>query len=107
MDAREGWTGRKARVVVVGDSGSGKTALARRIARGRRGGEGSEYGGIARTVGCRVEVVFVDDDGGERGGVRTRRRRAGRRATTGTLSNCGTWEDIDSISESVGCFTMR
>ena len=68
MDAREGWTGRKARVVVVGDSGSGKTALARRIARGRRGGEGSEYGGIARTVGCRVEVVFVDDDGGERGG---------------------------------------
>jgi len=51
---------RKVRVLVVGESGAGKTAVSRLIARDERASTATEYGGIARTAGCRPEVVLVE-----------------------------------------------
>ena len=64
---------RKVRVCVVGDSGVGKTTLARWVARGGRTDEeeDEEEGSVgvgesaSRTSGCRVEVILVNGD--ERG----------------------------------------
>lgn len=64
-------TTRKVRVVVVGDSGVGKTSLARWLARGARGTteeEDEEEGSVgvggsaSRTSGCRVEVILANGD---------------------------------------------
>lgn len=53
---------RKVRVLVVGDSGTGKTAVARLIARDERASTTTDYGGVARTAGCRAEVMLVEED---------------------------------------------
>jgi GTPase SAR1 family protein len=56
---------KRVRVLVVGDSGSGKTSLTRAVSSGASRALGRDE--VERTVGCRVEVVLVDGtNGGER-----------------------------------------